>query len=185
MDKDAAERAVRDLLLALDQDIDSEGMKDTPRRVAEMYIAQCSNENAGLEVVFQEEGFDGLVMVRDIPFVSCCEHHMVFFYGRAHVAYIPNKKILGISKLARLVYSCSRGFSIQERVTINIADILYEDIEPKGVMVVLEAQHGCMNLRGAKAVGSSTVTSVIKGVFRDVTAARSEFLNLVLKGGPR
>jgi len=185
MDKEKAKGAVRELLLALDQDIESEGLRDTPRRVAEMYFRQCSDEDAELGVVFQEEKFDGLVMVRDIPFVGCCEHHLVFFFGRAHVAYIPNKKLLGISKLARLVYSCSRGFGIQERVTMNVADRLYEEIEPKGVMVVLEAQHGCMNLRGARAIGSSTVTSAIRGVFRDVVAARSEFLNLVLKGGPR
>ncbi len=185
MDKAKAEQAIRDLLLALDQDVESEGLKDTPKRVAELFLTQCSEESAELDVVFQEKSFDGLVMVRDIPFVSCCEHHLVFFYGRAHVAYIPNKKLLGISKLVRLVYSCSRGLSIQERVTQSIVDRLYEEVEPKGVMVVLEAFHGCMNLRGAKAVGSSTVTSVIKGVFRDVVAARSEFLNLVLKGGPR
>ena len=185
MDKIRAENAVRELLLALGQNVDSEGLKDTPRRVAEMYITQCSEEDAELDVMFQTDRLDDLVMVRDIPFVGCCEHHMVFYYGRAHIAYIPNKSLLGISKLARLVYSCSKGFSIQERVTRDVADRLYEEVEPKGCMVVLEAHHGCMNLRGARSIGSSTVTSAIRGIFRDVVAARSEFLNLVLKGGPR
>lgn len=185
MDKEKAEQAVRELLLALDLDTESEGMKDTPRRVADMYIAQCSDEDAELGVTFQEDKLDDFVMVRDVPFTGCCEHHMVFFYGRAHIAYIPNKQLLGISKLARLVYSCSKGFGIQERITRDVADRLFKEIEPKGCMVVLEAHHGCMNLRGAKAIGSSIVTSAIRGIFRDVTAARSEFLSLVLKGGPR
>jgi len=185
VNRDKAELAVRDLLVALDQDITREGMENTPRRVADMYVAQGADEDAELDVVFQEEKFDELILVRDIPFVSCCEHHLVFYFGRAHVAYIPNKKVLGISKLARLVYSCSKGFTIQERVTKEIVNRLYEEVEPKGAMVVIEAQHGCMNLRGARAVGSSTVTSAIQGVFRDVVAARSEFLSLVLKGGPR
>jgi len=185
MDKEAAERAVRELLLALDQDVCSEGLKDTPRRVAEMFITQCNDEDAELDVLFKTDKLDDLVMVRDIPFVGCCEHHMVFYYGRAHIAYIPYKSLLGISKLARLVYSCSKGFSIQERVTRDIADRLYEEVEPKGCMVVLEAQHGCMNLRGARSIGSSTVTSAVRGIFLTVTAARSEFLSLVLKGGPR
>lgn len=184
MDKTRAENAVRELLLALDQDLEREGLKDTPTRVAEMFIEQCSDGDAELEKVFVER-FDELVMVRDIPFVGCCEHHMVHYFGRAHVAYIPRKKLLGISKLARLVHVCSRGFTIQERVTKNIADRLHEELEPIGCMIVIEAAHGCMNLRGARSVGASTITSAVRGVFRDVPAARSEFLNLVLKGGPR
>ena len=185
MDKEKAERAVRDLLLALDQDITSEGTKDTPRRVAEMYIEQCTDSEVELDRLFQEN-YEGMVIVKDIPFVSCCQHHMVHYFGRAHVAYIPrNSRVLGLSKVARLVYARSRGFTIQEGVTQRVADALYAEVDMLGCMVVIEATHGCMSLRGARAMGSSTVTSVVKGVFRDVSAARSEFLGLINKGGPR
>lgn len=185
MDKKAAERAVRDLLIALDQDIECEGLKDTPRRVAEMFISQCQGRLAELDRVF-EDRFEGMVIVRDIPFVSCCQHHLVFYSGRAHIAYIPKAKVVGISKLARLVAQCSAGFTIQEAVTEKIATSIFNEVENTlGCMVVIEAEHGCMNLRGAKATGSSTVTSVVKGVFRDVPAARAEFMGLVSKGGPR
>jgi len=185
MDKPKAERAVRDLLLALGQDVESEGLKGTPERVARMFIAQCTAEDAGLSRTFSEDKFDEMVMVRDIPIMSFCEHHLVPWYGRAHVAYIPNRKLLGISKLARLAYSCCKGFTIQERVTKDIAEILYNKVDPKGVMVVIEAVHTCMSLRGARATGSSTTTSAVRGVFRDAIAAREEFLGLISKGGPR
>jgi len=185
MDKGKAEQAVKDLLLALGQDVESEGMKDTSRRVADMLITQCTEEDAELDVCFSQKTYDGMVIVRDIPFVSFCQHHLLPYFGRAHVAYIPRKRVLGLSKLARLVYSCSRGFTIQEDVTEHIANSLYDEVEPLGCMVVIEAEHGCMSLRGAKAVGSSTVTSVVRGVYRDVSAARSEFLGLIAKGGPR
>ena len=185
MDKPRAEKAVRELLLALDQDVEGEGLKDTPKRVVEMYTEQCSGRDPELGTMFEEK-FDEMVIVRDIPFVGVCEHHLVHYFGRAHIAYIPKRRVIGISKLARLVYSCSTGFTIQERVTRDIADRLYtEDSDSLGCMVVIEAVHGCMNLRGAKSFGSSTVTSAVRGVFRDVPAARSEFLGLVSKGGPR
>ena len=186
MDKERAENAVRELLLALDQDIMSEGLVGTPRRVAEMFFEQIEgNGECELDRVFSTSGFDGMVIVRDMPFVSCCMHHLVFYSGRAHIAYIPKGSALGLSKLARLVSYCSRGFTIQEDVTENIAATLYKEVDSLGCMVVIEAEHGCMCLRGARAVGSSTVTSVVKGVFRDVPAARAEFLSLVSKGGPR
>ena len=185
MNKERAENAVRELLLALGQNIEAEGLKDTPRRVAEMFIGQCQGKPAELDRVF-EDHFEGMVIVRDIPFVSCCEHHMVFYSGRAHIAYIPKGKVIGLSKLARLVTQCSAGFTIQEKVTEDIASRIFNEIEGVlGCMVVIEAEHGCMNLRGARATGSSTVTSVVKGVFRDVPAARAEFMGLVSKGGPR
>jgi len=185
MDKQRAENAVRELLLALDQDVETEGLRGTPERVARMFIEQCNGTEIELDVTFPST-FEGMVVVRDMPFVSCCMHHMVFYSGRAHTAYIPKgKSVLGISKLARLVSSCSRGLTIQEDVTQQIADELYDGVNILGCMVVLEAEHGCMCLRGAKATGSSTVTSVVKGVFRDVPAAREEFLGLVSKGGPR
>lgn len=183
MDKEKAESAIRELLLALDQDVTSEGLKDTPRRVADMFIEQCNDGDAELDVTFEQMTYDGMVIVRNVPFVSFCQHHMLPYSGRAHIAYIPRKKVLGISKLARLTYVCSRGFTIQEDVSEMIANRLYNEVEPLGCMVVIEAEHGCMTLRGAKAVGSSTVTSVVRGVFRDVSAARSEFMGLI--GGPR
>jgi GTP cyclohydrolase I len=184
LDKNKAESAVRDLLIALDQDVSREGLQDTPRRVAEMFIAQIQGEayNEDWQRTFSEEKFDELVLVRDVPFVSVCEHHMVYYSGLAHVGYIARKKLLGVSKLARLVYDCSKGLTVQERVTKDVADRLYEAVEPMGCMVVLEASHGCMSLRGAKAVGSSTVTSAIRGVFRDSPAARSELMGLINHG---
>jgi len=187
MDEQRAENAVRELLLALDQDVEKEGLKDTPKRVARMYIDQIEGNGYDADWLryFSSEEFDELVLVRDVPFESVCEHHMVFYSGRAHVGYIARKKLLGVSKLARLVYDCSKGLTIQERVTRDIANKLYDAIDPLGCMVVLEAEHGCMTHRGAHATGSSTVTSAVRGVFRDVPAARSEFMGLVTRGGLR
>jgi len=185
MDREKAEAAVRELLLALDQDVNREGLKDTPKRVAKMLMEQCGEHDADLWRMFSEVKLNDLTMVRDIPVYSFCEHHLVPWYGRAHIAYIPQKRVIGISKLARLAYKCCAGFTIQESVTKNIADTLHESLEPKGVMVVIEAVHMCMCLRGARAIGASAVTSAVRGVFRDVVAARHEFLSLVTKGGPR
>lgn len=185
MDVQRAENAVRELLLALDQDVDREGLVDTPKRVAKMFIEQCEGNNAELWRMFEEVKINDLTMVRDIPISSFCEHHLLPWYGRAHIAYIPQKRVIGISKLARLAYQCCKGLTIQETVTKDIADTLHEKLEPKGVMVVIEAVHTCMSLRGARAVGASATTSAVRGVFRDVIAARTEFLSLVTKGGPR
>lgn len=184
MDRVRLESAVKDLLEALDQDVSREGLRDTPRRVADMYIEQCSGECAELDRMF-EERFDELVFVRDIPIVSFCEHHLLPWFGRAHVAYVPRKRVLGLSKFARLVYSCSKGFTIQEAVTRRIADKLYDEAEPLGCMVIVEAMHSCMNLRGARSIGASTTTSAVRGVFRDVPAVRQEFLTLIAKEGPK
>ncbi len=187
MDKVKAEAAVRQLLEALDRDCNTDDMRETPRRVADMLAEQCTEKDAEIDVTFQEDHFDGMVVVRDIPFVSWCAHHIVPFSGRAHVGYIPKDKVLGLSKLARLVYSCSVGFTTQERIANDIAERLFKshDINCLGCMVVLEASHGCMNLRGARAIGSSTVTSVVKGVFRDVSAARQEMLAFIMRGGQK
>ena len=187
MNKEAAERAVRDLLIALDQDVESDGLRDTPRRVARMYIEQCTEEDAELDRTFETDKLNDLIMVRDIPVQSYCPHHLLPWYGRAHIAYIPHKRVLGLSKLARLAYSCTRGFPLQEAVTKSIADRLYEELEPKGVMVVIEAVHTCMSLRGAKAIGASATTSAVRGMMRDVVAAREEVLSLILRtaGGRR
>jgi len=181
MNKEKAEQAIRDLLIALDQDVESEGMKDTPERVARMYIEQCTEADAELDRMFHTERLNDLIMVRDVPVQSCCPHHLLPWYGRAHVAYIPHKRVLGLSKLARLVYSCTRGFPLQEEVTKDVADRLYERLECKGVMVVVEAVHTCMSLRGARAIGASATTSAVRGVMRDVAAAREEVLSLILR----
>ena len=184
MDKQRAMNAVKELLLALDQDVNREGLKDTPRRVAEMFMAQIQGDeyNSDWCRTFNEDKFDELILVRDIPIVSMCEHHLVYYTGRAHVGYVAQKQLLGVSKLARLVYYCAKGFTIQERVTKEVADKLYEAIDPRGCMVVIEATHGCMSLRGARATSSSTVTSAVRGIFRDVPAARSEMLSLLNRG---
>ena len=185
MDQIRAELAVRELLLALDQDVEIEGLKGTPRRVAEMLMEQCSPKDAEIDVTFSEDKFNGMVIVKNVPFTSMCMHHLVFFTGRANVGYIPKKKVLGLSKLARLVYSCSVGLTTQECITSNVADRLYDSdgIGCLGCIVVLEAEHGCMSLRGAKAQGASTITSEVRGVFRDVPVARQEFLSLISKDG--
>jgi len=179
MDRERAINAVKELLIALDRDLGSEGLQDTPRRVADMYIAQCKDSEKFEYRAFSELKHQELVLVCDIPVTSFCEHHLVPWYGRAAVGYIPHKKLVGISKLARLVSACSAGFTIQEGVTKNIADRLYDEFEPLGVMIVIRAMHTCMNLRGARAFGASTVTSAVRGVMRDVPAARQEVLSLL------
>ncbi len=181
VNRENAVEAVRDLLVALGQNPEREGLKDTPTRVADLFIAQCEASDPELNRVFEEEQYDEMVMVKDISFSSLCEHHMVFYWGHAHVAYIPTDKILGISKLARLIHAESRGFTIQERITRNVADRLVKAINPYGCMVVLEAQHGCINFRGAKAIGSSTTTSAVRGLYRDSPIARQECLSLMLR----
>ena len=179
MNRDTIAAAVENLLLALDQDISREGLKDTPYRVADSFIEQISPEDPELHRTFNEEQYDELVLVRDIPFSSFCEHHLLPFWGIAHVAYLPGPKLLGISKLARLISSRSKGFQIQERITRDVADDLMKEISPYGVMVVIEATHACICLRGAKAFGSMTVTSATRGIFRDSQAARQECLSLI------
>lgn len=183
INRNLAVQAVRDLLEALGQDLEKEGLKDTPTRVADLYIEQCTVSDPELHRVFEEEHYDEMIMVRDIPFSSFCEHHMLPYWGKAHVAYVPREKILGISKLARLIYSESRGFTIQERITKSVADQLHNELKPEGCMVVLEAQHGCINFRGARAMGSSTVTSAVRGLYRDSQATRHEALSLMLGRG--
>jgi len=181
VDRPKAMSAIRDLLVALDFDPTEEGFRETPRRVADMFIVQCNGESTSLYTTFQEIKFDELVLLKDIPISSFCQHHLLPWFGKAHVAYIPYKKLLGISKLARLVASCSRGFTIQEGVTSCVANMLYDgmDLEPKGVMVVINAVHTCMTLRGVRAVGANTITSAVRGVHRDVPAARQEVLSLI------
>ena len=184
VDHDRIERAVREILLAVGEDPDRDGLVKTPSRVARMYaevfagLHQDPSEH--LQVVFEAD-HDEMVMVRDIPLASMCEHHLVPFLGRAHVAYIPNAdgRITGLSKLARLVDTFARRPQVQERLTTQVADALERELQPKGVLVVVEAEHLCMTMRGVRKPGASTVTSSVRGLFRDNAATRSEAMRFI------
>ena len=178
VDVTGAERAVADLLAALGQDPDDEQMLDTPRRVAAAYAEMLTPRAFNLTTFPNDEGYDELVLARDIPFHSLCQHHLLPFIGVAHVGYLPGNRILGLSKLARVVELFARGLQVQERLTKQVADWVEEELEPKGVGVVLEAEHLCMTLRGVQARGSWTVTSALHGVLREDSRSRSEFFAL-------
>ncbi|MDQ3641299.1 MAG: GTP cyclohydrolase I FolE [Actinomycetota bacterium] len=177
-DLDGATSAVRALLSALGQDADSEHLRETPRRVALAYEELLTSRPFLPTSFANDEGYDELVLVRDIPFHSLCEHHLLPFSGVAHVGYLPGARILGLSKLARVVEHFSRTLQVQERLTKQIGDWLEDRLEPKGAGVVLEAEHLCMSLRGVQAVGSRTVTSSLHGLIRDDARSRAEFLDL-------
>jgi GTP cyclohydrolase I len=178
------ERAILELLVALGEDPTRDGLAKTPVRVARMYEELFSGfgENPAdhLEVTFAAD-HDEMVMVRDIPFASLCEHHLVPFIGRAHVAYIPGEdgRITGLSKLARLVDGYAKRLQVQERMTTEIADAIEEALAPRGVLVVVEAEHLCMSMRGVKKSGTSTVTSAVRGLFRNDAATRMEAMQFV------
>jgi GTP cyclohydrolase I len=178
IDVDEAASAVRALLSALGHDPDSEHLRDTPRRVALAYQEFLSPQPFVPTTFPNEEGYDELVLVRDIPFSSLCQHHLLPFSGVAHVAYLPGDRIVGLSKLARVVEHFARDLQVQERLTKQIGDWLDERLAPKGAGVVLEAEHLCMTLRGAQAQGSRTVTSSLHGLVRDDPRTRAEFLQL-------
>ena len=185
VDVAAAERAVRDLLVALGQDPASEHLGATPRRVALAYKEFLTPRPFVATTFPNDERYDELVLARDIPFHSLCEHHLLPFTGVAHVGYLPADRILGLSKLARVVEHFSRRLQVQERLTVQIGDWLADRLAPKGVGVVLEAEHLCMSLRGVQAVGARTVTSSLHGLLRDDARSRSEFLALAGRGtGP-
>lgn len=183
MDKAKIERAVRLLIEGIGEDPDREGLRETPKRVA----AMCEEIYAGIEAdpatLFTKEfreSYDEIVLVRDIPFYSICEHHLIPFVGRAHVAYLPSgRRICGLSKLARLVELFARRPQVQERLTTEVADALMAALRPRGVLVVVEAEHLCMTMRGVKAPGSMTVTSVVRGLFRDNPPTRAEAMALL------
>jgi GTP cyclohydrolase I len=183
-DQDKVERGVRLLLEGIGEDLDRDGLRDTPARVARMYEEITSglreDPTQVLEAVF-EEGHDEMVMIRDIPLASICEHHLVPFVGKAHVAYIPNEqgRITGLSKLARLVEGLARRPQMQERLTAQIADAMVERLEPRGALVVIEADHLCMSMRGVRKPGAITVTSAVRGSFRDSMSTRLEAMNLL------
>jgi GTP cyclohydrolase I len=178
IDPVAAELAVSDLLVALGQDPDDEHLADTPRRVAAAYQEMLTPRSFDLTTFPNDEGYDELVLARDIPFHSLCQHHLLPFKGVAHVGYLPGDRILGLSKLARVVELFARDLQVQERLTKQVADWLQEHLAPKGVGVVLEAEHLCMSLRGVQASGSRTVTSALHGLLREDSRSRAEFFSL-------
>jgi GTP cyclohydrolase I len=185
MDLDRIAKAVREILEAIGEDPDRDGLHDTPERVARMYaeILAGLHEQADthLQVTF-DASHDEMVMVRDIPVQSMCEHHLVPFIGRAHVAYIPGNdgRITGLSKLARLVDAYARRPQVQERLTVQVADEIDQTLAPRGVMVVVEAEHLCMTMRGVRKPGATTVTSAVRGLFRSNVATREEAMRLIV-----
>lgn len=185
MDKERIEKAVREILIAVGEDPDRAGLLETPRRVANMYeelFAGLSEDPHQHLKFFDEKSNDELVIVRDIPFSSMCEHHLLPFVGKAHIAYIPSdNKIIGLSKLARIVDNFAKKPQVQERLTHDIADFLNDNLSPKGVAVIIEAEHMCMSIRGAKASGSQTQTSALRGILRNDARSRAEVLALLNK----
>jgi GTP cyclohydrolase IA len=187
VDHARAEAAVRELLIAVGEDPDRPGLQDTPARVARAYAETFAGlwQDPGeiLATTFDED-HDELVLVRDIPMYSTCEHHLVPFHGLAHVGYIPGEdgRVTGLSKLARLVEVYARRPQVQERMTSQIADALADVLKPRGVLVVIEAEHLCMAMRGVRKPGSRTVTSAVRGIFRDNASTRAEAMSLVMRG---
>jgi GTP cyclohydrolase IA len=182
VDKPRIERAVREILAAVGEDPDREGLRETPGRVARMYAELFSglHEDPRLHLrKFFTEKYDEMVLVRDISFNSMCEHHMLPFTGVAHIGYIPNGKVVGLSKLARVVEVVSHRPQVQERMTEEIANLLIEELDVKGVAVVIEATHSCMTIRGVRKPGSICVTSAMKGIFRSNLSSRSEVMTLI------
>lgn len=183
MDKERIKKAVREILEAVGENPDREGLKDTPKRVANMYeeiFAGMKKDGSEDLAVFFEKEHDEIILLKGIPLYSMCEHHMLPFIGFAHVAYIPNgSRITGLSKIARVVDTFSRRLQLQERLTSEIADTLMKKLEPKGVMVIIEAEHLCMSMRGIKKPGVSTKTSAIRGIFKSDPKTRSEAMALV------
>ena len=182
VDVDRIRKAVRDILLAVGEDIEREGIRETPERVARMYAellgGMHEDPKQHLQSVFSEN-YDEIVLLRDIPFYSICEHHLMPFIGTAHVAYLPAGSVLGVSKLARVVDCFARRLQVQERLTDQIADFMMKSLKPRGVAVVLEASHSCMTIRGIKKPGSVMVTSSLRGIFRKDSKSRSEVMSLM------
>lgn len=182
VDQEAIQNAVRTILTAVGEDPDRPGLKHTPRRVAKMYTEMFAGLHTDparhLETTFPET-YDEMVLVRDIPFTSMCEHHLLPFSGEAHVAYIPDGKVTGLSKLARVVEEVARRPQVQERMTVQIADLIEDHLQTTGVAVVVSAEHSCMSIRGIKKPGSRTVTSALRGIFKTNQPTRAEFMSLI------
>ena len=185
VDEARIEKAVREILSAVGEDLNRDGLKDTPARVARMYgellAGMRDDPDTHISRVFNEN-YDEIVLLRDIPFYSMCEHHLMPFIGSAHVAYLPSGKILGVSKLARIVDCFARRLQTQERLNYQIADCLMTNLKPQGVAVVLEASHSCMTIRGIKKPGSVMVTSAVRGLFRKDPRSRNEIMSLIHHG---
>ncbi len=183
MNKEKIKTAIKLIIKAIGEDTNREGLKNTPQRVADMYeeIFSGINQNPNDYIkVFTNEEHDEMIILKDIPFFSICEHHILPFFGRAHIAYIPrDNKLIGLSKLARIVDIYSKRLQLQERLTTQIADILVKAVNPLGVLVILEAEHLCTTMRGIKKPGSQMVTSAIRGVFRKNESTRKEALILI------
>jgi GTP cyclohydrolase IA len=183
IDQGRIEKAIREIIEALGEDPEREGLIETPERVAAFYaeVFDGLHRDPGdvVDAFFGEEHYQEIVMVREIPFYSMCEHHLVPFHGQAHVAYIPKGRVTGLSKLARLVEGFARRPQMQERLTAQVADALTERLEPLGVMVVVEAEHLCMSMRGVKKPGSVTVTSAVRGIMESQPATRAEAMSLL------
>ena len=180
IDPEAVQRAAGDLLRALGAELDSESLRDTPRRVAEAY-AELLTPQSFRATTFANDGYDELVVARAIPFHSLCMHHLLPFHGVAHIGYLPGERIIGLSKLGRVVDLFARDLQIQERLTTQVAGWLQRELRPKGVGVVLEAEHMCMSLRGVQKFGSRTMTSSLHGAVRDDARTRQEFLALTMR----
>ncbi len=184
MDKKMIEEGVRLILKGIGEDLGREGLRGTPRRVAEMYAEIFSglgtNPADVLGPMF-DESHDEIIMVKDIPFYSVCEHHLVPFVGRAHIAYVPNRtgKIVGLSKITRVLDTVAKRPQVQERLTSIVANTIMKTIEPRGVMVIVEAEHLCMSMRGVKKPDTKTVTSAVRGIFRNNQATRAEVMSLM------
>ena len=183
IDQGRIEKAVREIIEALGEDPEREGLLETPQRVAAFYaeVFDGLHRDPGdvVDAFFGEEHYQEIVMVREIPFYSMCEHHFVPFHGQAHVAYIPRGRVTGLSKLARLVEGFARRPQMQERLTAQVADALTERLQPLGVMVVVEAEHLCMSMRGVKKPGATTVTSAVRGIMESQPATRAEAMSLL------
>ena len=182
IDQDKIKRAVHDILIAIGEDPLREGIKETPRRIAEMYTEVLSGMKEDPKEVLSvgfEEGHNEMVILKDIPFYSMCEHHLLPFYGMVHIGYIPKGRVVGASKLGRVVEILAKRPQLQERLTTQIADTIVEALQPQGVAVVIEAEHLCMTMRGVKKPGSNIVTSAMRGSFRTRAVTRAEFLSLI------
>jgi GTP cyclohydrolase I len=184
IDSERIKKAVREILLAVGEDVEREGLRETPDRVARMYAellgGMREEPEKHLRSVFTEN-YEEIVLLRNIPFYSICEHHMMPFIGSAHVAYLPSGSVLGVSKLARIVDSFARRLQTQERLTYQIADFIMSSLKSQGVAVVLEASHSCMTIRGIKKPGSTMVTSALRGIFKRDPKSRSEIMSLMHK----
>ena len=187
VDQGRIEKAVREIIEAIGEDPLREGLIETPERVARFYaeVFQGVHQDPGevVDAFFGEEHYQEIVMVREIPFYSMCEHHFVPFHGQAHVAYLPNGRVTGLSKLARLVEGFARRPQMQERLTAQVAECLNQRLEPLGVLVVVEAEHLCMSMRGVKKPGAKTVTSAVRGLMESNAATRSEAMSLLFGTG--